>query len=373
MRFQLKKAETLLALGTTLLCLLLLELGARVAVHLENRGVLEIALAREVEIPADGLVELGHAVRLSTQDRIVYELKPDLEVVLDGTPLTTDSHGFRTHGPELAAVAGSRHIVGLGDSFMFGAGVEDGQTYLAVLQGLLEERRPDLGYRIVNTGVPGYNTVMEVETLKTKGLDFAPEIVVIEFVGNDLSLPNFIRSVKPVWTLRRSYFADFVRQRLGHFRDKKLWRRLQLAGLENVDQDDTSGLGNQTDPDLVPERYRDLVGWESYTRAMTELRDLAELHDFEVVSISLAPGNNPVEASALELSQNLGFHVLDVGETYRAYLEVNPAPDFLHSPLALSPDDGHPSVLGHQLAGEVLFDFLLEEGILRTAEADSGL
>ena len=41
----------------------------------------------------------------------------------------------------------------------------------------------------MNTGVPGYNTYMEVAALKQKWLFYEPALVVIDFVGNDLDLP----------------------------------------------------------------------------------------------------------------------------------------------------------------------------------------
>ncbi len=362
--FRLEKENILLALGTTLTCLFLLEVGARVAAHLENQGMLDIALDQGVEIPFDRPVELGHVIRRSAHRRVVYELKPDLSVVFEGAPLTTDSRGFRSYESRHSSSEDSRLIVGIGDSFMFGSGVESRQPYLAVLEAMLKVRKPELGYSIVNTAVPGYNTVMEIETLKAKALGFNPRVVVIEFVENDLSLPNFVRAVKPVWTLRRSLFVDFVRHRLGHFRSKSFWRRLQIAGLQGVPQDAPNGQGMTTDPSLVPEEYRDLVGWEAYSQAMTELRDLGDRHGFWVVSIFLAPEDSPLKIRALDLSRELGFQVLDVGRVLRAYVEAHSFPDYLHSPLALSPTDGHPSALGHRIAGETLFEFLVEKEIL---------
>lgn len=358
-RFKTERANILLAFGATLVCLLFLEIGTRVVAHLENQGRLGGSPDQGVEIPHDRPAELGHLIRLSTNRRIVYELKPDLSVTYQGAPLTTDSLGFRSDAPESPSSEDRQHLVGIGDSFMFGYGVEGRQSYLAILESMLNERSPKPGYRIVNTAVPGYNTVMEVETLKEKGLAFNPRVVVIGFVENDLSLPNFIRADKPVWTLRRSLFVDLVKHRLGLFRHKSLWRRLQIAGLQGVPPDDSTGSGSTADPSVVPEKYRDLVGWDAYTQSMTELRDLGDQQGFEVVSLFLAPFDGELKMRAMELSAELGFQVLDVGAIFQTYIEANGFTDYLASPLALSPTDGHPSALGHQITAEALFDFLV--------------
>lgn len=362
----LKKGNLLLALGTTLVCLLILEIGTRGMAHLENRGVLDGGLGDGVEIPAEGPVELGHIIRLSTHHDIVYELKPDLAVTFRGASVTTDRRGFRvtpSAHDDPSAVA-PPHLVGLGDSFMFGYGVDDDQTYLAGLQSMLDAGEGGPAYRVVNTAVPGYNTVMEVETLRRRALDLDPEVVVIEFVENDLSLPNFIRAQRPVWTLERSLFVDFVRHRLGQFRHKSLWRRLQFAGLQGVPQVDGDEGTDTSDPSQVPETYRHLVGWQAYEQGIQTLRDVAEEQSFTVVSIFLAPHDSELKSRAMDLSRTMNFHVLDVGQRFSAQVEEQGFADYLASPLALSPTDGHPSVLGHRLAAETLHAFLVHEQII---------
>ena len=49
---------------------------------------------------------------------------------------------------------------------MFGQGIEADDTYLVRLGERLERNVPERGWEIVNTAVPGYNTVMEVLSLR---------------------------------------------------------------------------------------------------------------------------------------------------------------------------------------------------------------
>src|SRR5205085_10505957 len=110
--------------------------------------------------------------------------------------------------------ANTFRIVGIGDSYMFGQGVSDEESYLSLLQSSLRASRPGREWQALNLAVPGYNTVMEVATLRTVGLSFQPDVVVLEVVGNDLDLPNFIRTPAPVSSLRRSFVVDFLARRL---------------------------------------------------------------------------------------------------------------------------------------------------------------
>jgi hypothetical protein len=161
------------------------------------------------------LLGLGHVVRLSPDPRVVYELVPDLDVDFLGARLRTNADGFRGKALPPARTRAAVRVVGLGDSVMFGWGVSEEETYLARLVPLLEGASPGVAWEVMNTAVPGYNTVMEVATLEAKGLRFDPDLVVLNFVGNDLGLPNFIEERPDTLSLRRSFLLDFVRARLG--------------------------------------------------------------------------------------------------------------------------------------------------------------
>jgi hypothetical protein len=97
--------------------------------------------------------------------------------------VTINAHGFR--GPLYDASKGKKIacMVGLGDPLMFGWGVSDEEYYLALLSKYLNQSLPLVSnWEIINTAVPGYNTVMEVETLKVKALHYSPDLVIIDFL-----------------------------------------------------------------------------------------------------------------------------------------------------------------------------------------------
>ena len=184
-------------------------------------------------------------------------------------------------------------LVGLGDSVMFGWGVDDGLDYLSVLERRLNEREPKTAWEVVNTAVPGYNTVMEVETLKRRGLAYAPDIVILGYCVNDLSLPQFVEAEPDVFSLRRSFLGDFVRERLA--RPGSATRR---GGGEAAGDDP---FADEARP--VPDRYRDMVGLVAFSRAATELQALGQEHGFDVVVLFFwsAPADDPADRRAARL------------------------------------------------------------------------
>ncbi len=335
---------------------LIAEAGLRLLGHFRNQGLLSTALASPVPIPENRKVTLGHMIRLSANPRIIYEFKPDLDVDFIDAPVTINAAGFRGPLYPEAKPPGTRRIVGLGDSFMFGHGVGDDAVYLRVLEDLLNSFATETRFETINTAVPGYNTVMEVETLRTRGLAYAPDIVLIHFVGNDLELPNFIRVEEPVLALDRSFLADLLR---GAFASSTMRADLRRHGLERSPR--VEGARRFVDdPDDAPPQYRSMVGWKAWDRAMEELAALAEEHDFHPILVTFSVTFARRQQRILEIARRLGIETLEVGQAFRGYLDEHGIEEYRGSPLALSDENMHPSVLGHRIAARFLYRRLCE-------------
>jgi hypothetical protein len=50
-----------------------------------------------------------------------------------------------------------------------------------VLEERLAKEVPNERWEVLNMAVPGYNTAMEVETLKARGLAYEPDVVVVGY------------------------------------------------------------------------------------------------------------------------------------------------------------------------------------------------
>jgi hypothetical protein len=71
-------------------------------------------------------------------------------------------------------------VVVLGDSYTFGAGVDDEEVYAAVLQRALGN-----SYRVLNLGIGGWGLTQEIRRYHDFGADTHPRAVVLQFSGND--------------------------------------------------------------------------------------------------------------------------------------------------------------------------------------------
>ena len=79
----------LLLLALSLFFAALVAEGAlRLLGHFRNQGLLSTALSSPAEVPEDGKVTLGHMIRLSSNPKIIYEFKPDLDVTFIEAPVS---------------------------------------------------------------------------------------------------------------------------------------------------------------------------------------------------------------------------------------------------------------------------------------------
>lgn len=341
------KARLALAGATLVACLAAAEVALRVRAHFENRNTADAAFAADYPVPAEGRVGLVHIIRPSPDDRIIYELKPGIEpTVFKGGELSTNAAGFR--GPELPPTAPDvATIVGIGDSLMFGHGVSDGEPFLRVLDDALAEKYPHVTWRVVNTGVPGYNTVMEVQTLREKCLALEPDIVIWSLVGNDLELPAFVRSEEDVLAVDKSFLVAFVREALASSKREThpLLSRAPLSVGENK-------VTFEGDPEKVPERYRDTVGWEAFARAADELVELSREHDFRL--LAFADYEDAIILRMLEEATAREVPTLSLMPDLLRYMEEIGNTHYKFTDLAVSPNNVHPSAKHHRMAGEKL-------------------
>jgi lysophospholipase L1-like esterase len=310
-----------------------------------------LGAAQPGRVPPGGRARLGHIVRLSADPRIVYELVPGLDVTFLGAPLRTNPDGFRGPAVPPARTRPAVRVVGLGDSVMFGWGVGEDDTYLARLAPLLEATSPGVAWEVVNTAVPGYNTVMEVATLEAKGLRFEPDLVILNFVGNDLGLPNFIEERPDVLSPRRSFLLDLVRARLGG--EPGPGRR--LVGVPP----DVRRFAGEASANRVPPRYLGLVGPQAWRAAMSRLRALARARGFEVVVLA----HPEALGWARDAADELGFAVVETGDAVRAWARGKDISDIRQPPLTLTAGDPHPSAIGHALIAEALAEHLRASGL----------
>lgn len=99
--------------------------------------------------------------------------------------ISTDERGARRHPPAGGqSTAAPVTVLVLGDSYTFGIGVDDDQTWPYHLELLLAEALPG-GARVVNLGVPGYG-LTQMRLLAERHLErLNPRLLVVMMCSND--------------------------------------------------------------------------------------------------------------------------------------------------------------------------------------------
>ncbi|MFT7625116.1 MAG: hypothetical protein ACI9WU_004307, partial [Myxococcota bacterium] len=202
--------------------------------------------------------------------------------------------------------AETRRILMLGDSFVFGSGVEAAETF----SDRFEVERGDL--EVINMGVPGYNSGHAVALLEARGISFEPDGVVLFLSDND-----FYNQGKERLREREAQGERWAAERYVEGRVKARnkadgqWRR-----------DPAVALGAIAD-------------------ALKRLRELSEKHGFKVQIFMLFP--HPLER---EITAMGGVTRL----ADAAYLKDMKALQI--------PKDLHPNAAGHARLARLLIDAL---------------
>jgi len=336
------------------LALVAAEVALRITVYVHQAQRREDwkRVREQARVPNGAEVGLGQSIRINDNPKIVYELIPDLKVIFRGKPLHTDKRGNRLIPHNLPADKPVVRFVGLGDSFMFGWDVHDDECYMALLSKRLNRQYPSHAWEIVNTAVPGYNTVMQVEAFRTKDIVLEPNIVLVHFVVNDLDPPNFVVMPTSILSTGHLYLRELLRK---GFRYK--WRG-------------TDHLIRLTDsPEKGSAAYGYMVGKGPYRKSMEQLVKLSRKHSFRL--LVLAERRAPRYVN--DVCQEFDIPLIQTDDAVAEYLGSPSTEAFANSDLIQSRNDSHPSAAGHRLYADVVYDYLEKSGTiteLATASPD---
>jgi lysophospholipase L1-like esterase len=130
----------------------------------------------------------GPVHREADRVALLQRFWPRVPAALRGRPtwsVAMGSHGFREREFAREKAPGTLRIACLGDSWTFGANVDQEAAYPQRLGALLRERLPDIRSEVLNLGVMGYSSRQGLELLRRRILDLAPDVVLIGFAMND--------------------------------------------------------------------------------------------------------------------------------------------------------------------------------------------
>jgi len=160
--------------------------------------------------------------RKSANPYLRYELIP---AVKSGN-IAINSDGFR--GPEYSITkpANTFRIIMLGDSETFSIMLPQSDTLATQLENLLNQKSHFLHYEVLNFGVEGYGTLQELEQLKTKGLKYNPDLLILNYVLNDPEPGEYY--FNKTFLMRHSALVRYFTYRIKKALIRKERRRLNI-------------------------------------------------------------------------------------------------------------------------------------------------
>lgn len=117
---------------------------------------------------------------------LIYKHRSSWNAVYQGVECRFNEFGLRDE-PILPKQQDELRILLLGDSVVFGWGVEQDKTFSYQLQDILEKNL-EVTVRVINSGVGSYNTTQEHAFLLKHGLAFNPDLILLLYVPNDVTI-----------------------------------------------------------------------------------------------------------------------------------------------------------------------------------------
>lgn len=250
------------------------------------------------------------------------------------TRICGNAAGFRDYNYTVEKPSGVFRVVMLGDSFVFGWGVELEDTLPKKLEDILNEGKTSYSYQVLNFGFPGLGTEEEVEMLKLRAVRYDPDMVIILFLPDDFSNESIVR--------------DLYEAKIAEYLQKYPYR-----SYERAERDVSLDVAIQRDSMAAGESVDSLRA-----RMLPVLQDLAGISSRENFSVLFAIDNwNPNQETFLrQATQELHFELVS--------LHPESHPDYDPSRMVGHPLDGHPSALANRIKAELLFREMVERGLI---------
>jgi lysophospholipase L1-like esterase len=264
---------------------------------------------------------------------------------------------------------GTRRILFLGDSVTLGFGLDYDESFVPLVGRALNARRVK-DVEVINAGVDGYSQWQQNEYLKTEGLRFQPDVVVVSFVLNDATERFMLdRFGAPESSVSKGFQIALTRQRNGLSQSGILFslfarRSLQplllgqsVAPPVSLQALSVDHLVQHPDHPLVKE------AWERTLADLGELFETCQRHSLPVVLV-VFPFTFQTQAKAWQEPQRLlrefaaarrvaALDLLPILESEAARRQVALQEFFI--------DWDHPSPLGSPIIAEHIADLVQRE------------
>lgn len=284
-------------------------------------------------------------------DLLGYKLKPNINVdkiILSLEYITrSNAAGLRNDTDyDYEVHADILRILGLGDSVAYGSGVKIEETYLKVIEAKLNKTFLKSGKeaQIINAAFPGWGVAQELIFLKSEGLKYNPDIVLVGFVGDDIYRNGRYYEVALNYKLKQEQEGELKIPRKSQLEDLNLAHNFLLnrTQLYPLILAKISFFRNRHYIDHALKRTQDVF---------LEMQRVCSQNRIEllVAVIPLRQREDQINDHMLNFFKDKGIKVIDLRDDFS---EVEGELFFLN--------DNHPNSEGHKLIADKIYQYLIE-------------
>lgn len=308
-------------------------------------------------------------LRYRRDPNLVFTLRPRQRAFTADKPVTINDHGLRGEPVPYEPAADRMRLLFLGDSIVFGYGVNDVDVVTVRTRDLLLKR--GIAAEVINAGVPSYNTEQEITYLAVDGLRYRPKWVVVGFCWNDIGEKSGVQVDEDGWLVndgvgKPGMLAQLSASPAGYAIRNVLKRsRVAFSAAEG-----TRALADAWSPNEGTLLRKDVLegrntvkvaaGWDRVEKALHRLQALSMREGFGALLVAFPIPlklDHPYPRSGYpgrleEIARKEGLPFLDLEPAYQAsYLG--------HDSLFIPYDGDHPNAAGHDLAAGEIVRFLV--------------
>jgi hypothetical protein len=280
----------------------------------------------------------GGRTLIRVNDARVAVLRPNLDQMDVGARVQTNQYGLRDDPYTLEKPLGTWRIAIFGPSLVFGTGVNNHETFEAVVEERLNAElsgkpgRP-ARYEILNFGVPAASPWQHLASMRLGYVErFSPDVVLMIGARNEL------------WNATK-YWQDVLRSGAQHALPEVVGL-LKSTGITAQMPRDTAELR------MAPVRDSLLVAL--YGALVGEIRRMGAIPVYAPIEIPLQRRQGSV-APLLQKAERAGFTTFDLSYVYRGQNEYE---------LVLSEANAHPNPKGHRVIANGLYAELIKRPAL---------
>jgi len=288
----------------------------------------------------------------SNNTKMFSELIPNFEQKYDGTVVKLDrithvkinSDGFRDREFLIEKSNNTIRIIFLGDSFVFGTGLELNETIPKLLEKKLNNISIEKNFEVLNFGIPGYSTLNEIELLKVKGLKYNPDFIIIGYFHNDM--------------LDNSRILERVNDKLyekfngtPNMSDQNIYREVLKIHVDII---------NDEEENVLQSSFDDF--WKKNVEIpLEDLNKITKEKNITVIIVNVVPFVHPIPYASeqLELLENIskkyGWYFINLNDEFSKYS---------WSQLTLNSVDQHLNPQGSSVVATSIFKFIAEKNLL---------